>query len=66
MSDQSIWLAFGTLVFVALIAGAWYALRVWNSPDGERYMRRGTQGPFVPLDKEEIEAEKRNGNKRKW
>jgi hypothetical protein len=49
MSDESIMIAFGSIVLVALIAGLWYMFRVWNSPDGERYMRERSQGPFVPL-----------------
>jgi hypothetical protein len=36
-----------TLIFIA------YAVfRLWkafNSPDGERYLKRRTQGPFVPV-----------------
>jgi hypothetical protein len=29
-------------------------LKLFNSPDGERYRKRRMQGPFVPLSAEEI------------
>lgn len=32
---------------------AWRLLKLFNSPDGERYMKRRMQGPFVPLSAEE-------------
>jgi hypothetical protein len=40
----------GLIITVVLIAYA--AFRLWkafNSPDGERYLKRRMQGPFVPL-----------------
>lgn len=40
----------GLIVTVVLIAYA--AFRLWkafNSPEGERYLKRRMQGPFVPL-----------------
>jgi hypothetical protein len=46
--------AVGLMVTVILIAYA--AFRMWkafNSPDGERYLKRRMQGPFVPLAPEE-------------
>jgi hypothetical protein len=58
VSDESIILAFGFIVLAALIVGIWYMFRVWNSPDGERYMRERSQGPFVPLDEEDVAAER--------
>ncbi|THC42444.1 hypothetical protein [Massilia sp. Mn16-1_5] len=44
----------GLALVVVLIAYA--AFRLWkafNSPDGERYLKRRMQGPFVPLTPEE-------------
>jgi hypothetical protein len=39
-------------------AWAWFKwFQMYNSPDGERYRRRRTQGPFVPLSAEEIEED---------
>lgn len=29
-------------------------IKMFNSPDGERLARRATQGPFVPLSREDI------------
>jgi hypothetical protein len=58
MSNESIIIAFGSIVLVALIAGIWYMFRVWNSPDGERYMRERSQGPFVPLNEENVATER--------
>lgn len=47
-----------TLLVVALclplagyLAFKWF--RIFNSADGERYMKRRMQGPFVPLSPEE-------------
>jgi hypothetical protein len=44
-----------TLIFIA------YAVfRLWkafNSPDGERYLKRRTQGPFVPVTSEETASD---------
>ena len=45
------------LVALCLIAAPLVAYRLYklyNSPDGERYRKRSMQGPFVPLDAEEI------------
>jgi len=47
--------AIGLIITVVIIAYAAYRLwRAFNSPDGERYLKRRTQGPFVPLTKVEI------------
>jgi hypothetical protein len=46
--------AVGLMITVVLIAYA--AFRLWkafNSPDGEAYLKRRMQGPFVPLTSEE-------------
>lgn len=45
-----------TVVFIAYVL-----LKLWkafNSPDGERYLKRRMQGPFVPLTPEEQAREK--------
>ena len=44
----------GLMITVVFIAYA--AFRLWkafNSPEGERYLKRRMQGPFVPLNPEE-------------
>jgi hypothetical protein len=49
----------GLMITVVFIAYA--AFRLWkafNSPDGERYLKRRMQGPFVPLTPEEEAGEK--------
>lgn len=47
--------AIGLIITVAIIAFAAYRLwKAFNSPDGERYLKRRMQGPFVPLTKREI------------
>lgn len=47
-----------TIFFIVFIPlAAWLAYKWWNifnSPDGERYLKRRMQGPFVPLGQEEI------------
>jgi hypothetical protein len=49
----------GLMITVVLIAYA--AFRLWkafNSPHGERYLKRRMQGPFVPLPPNEQTREK--------
>jgi hypothetical protein len=49
----------GLMITVALIA--YVAFRLWkafNSPEGERYLKRRMQGPFVPLAPNEQAGEK--------
>ncbi|MBD8543004.1 hypothetical protein IFU00_12000 [Oxalobacteraceae sp. CFBP 8761] len=46
--------AIGLTITVVFIAYA--VFRLWkaiDSPDGERYLKRRVQGPFVPLNPEE-------------
>ena len=51
--------AIGLIITVAMIAFAAYRLwKAFNSPDGERYLKRRIQGPFVPLTKAEIADDK--------
>lgn len=46
------------VVWVPLMAFvAWKWFQIFNSPDGERYMRRRFQGPYVPLSAEENAAD---------
>lgn len=50
--------ALGLVMVVAFIAFA--AFKLWkalNSPNGERYLKRRMQGPFVPLSAEEIASD---------
>lgn len=49
----------GLVITFVLIAYA--AFRLWkafDSPDGERYLKRRMQGPFVPLTSEEESDDK--------
>ena len=59
MSDRSIMIVFGFIVLIAFIVGAWYLVRMWLSPDVERYSRMAIQGPLAPFGEEDITAEKR-------
>lgn len=55
MSARAVILMTMVVVFVPLwayMARKWW--RAFNSPDGERYRKLRMQGPFVPLDAEEI------------
>jgi hypothetical protein len=52
--------------FLCSLAGLalviWLAVtlfRFYNSPDAERYRRLDMQGPFVPLSKQDIEADEK-------
>lgn len=45
----------GAILLLAVVIGIAY-VKVFNSPDGERYLKRRMQGPFVPLS-EQDEAE---------
>lgn len=51
--------AIGLTITVVVIA--YVVIRLWkafNSPDGERYLKRRMQGPFVPLTPEENARDK--------
>lgn len=53
----------GLTIVVVLIAaafGGWVWWKLFNTPDGERYLKMRTQGPFVPL--AEDSDEKKNGD----
>jgi hypothetical protein len=43
------------LPLVGYLAYKWF--KVFNSADGERYMKRRMQGPFAPLSADESAAE---------
>jgi hypothetical protein len=43
------------LPFAAYLAYKWW--KIFNSPDGERYLKRRIQGPFVPFSRDEIAAD---------
>jgi hypothetical protein len=66
MSARSIILLF-VVVLVPLMAFlAWKWIQIFNSPDGERYLKRRLQGPFTPLsdqDNAQDEARKPNNNR---
>jgi hypothetical protein len=66
MSARSIILLF-VVVLVPLMAFlAWKWIQIFNSPDGERYLKRRLQGPFTPLsdqDHAQDEARKPNNNR---
>ena len=52
------------VVWVPLAAFiAWRWLKAFNSPDGERYMKRRMQGPFAPLGADEIAADEARKSK---
>ncbi|HTD03431.1 hypothetical protein [Undibacterium sp.] len=41
------------IVFLLVVVGIWLRIRVFNSSDGERYLKQRMQGPFVPVDESE-------------
>ena len=46
---------------IAVVFIAYVAVKLWkafNSPDGERYLKRRMQGPLVPLTSEEQARDK--------
>ena len=50
--------AIGLIITVVAIAFAVFRLwKAFNSPDGERFLKRRMQGPFVPLTKKEISSD---------
>ncbi|MEO7494561.1 MAG: hypothetical protein ABIT83_24580 [Massilia sp.] len=42
----------GAVLLLAVVVGVVY-VKVFNSPDGERYLKRRMQGPFVPLSEQD-------------
>ena len=53
------------LIIVVCIVPLWgfAAFKWWkifNSPDGERYLKRRMQGPFVPLSADEVASDDAN------
>lgn len=51
MSSMMMWSVVAVVVIV-VVALAVYLFKVFNSPEGERYLRQRSQGPFVPRDGE--------------
>ncbi|MBC7608218.1 MAG: hypothetical protein H7228_01375 [Polaromonas sp.] len=43
----------GACVLGALVVRVWWKL--FNSADGERYLKMRVQGPFVPIETEDVE-----------
>lgn len=41
-----------TIVFLlfAVAIGGWVCWQLFNTPNGERYLKMRTQGPFVPME----------------
>lgn len=54
MDQRSMLLVLVVLAVPLLAYIAYRQLKWFNSPDGERYLKRRMQGPFVPLSAEEI------------
>ena len=53
--SMNIWLTLLLFLFLALgVYGCVKWFDIFNSPDGERYRRMRTQGPFAPLRPEDI------------
>ncbi|MGK5081301.1 hypothetical protein [Janthinobacterium sp. HLX7-2] len=44
-----------TLIFIAYVVFKLW--KAFNSPDGERYLKRRMQGPFVPVTPEETASD---------
>lgn len=47
----------GLFTLVAIVIGVWWKL--FNSPDGERYLKMRMQGPFVPIETDGTEQVKK-------
>ncbi len=64
--NEYVWILF--LIVLIVLFGIWGLFKsfsVFNSPDGERYRKMKTQGPFVPLSSEEIEKDEQRKSQRK-
>lgn len=52
---MNIWLILLLFLFIGIgIFGCIKSFEVFNSPDGERYRRMRTQGPFAPLSEADV------------
>jgi len=47
----------GVIVLVAIVIAVWWKL--FNSADGERYLKMRMQGPFVPIESDDTEQVKK-------
>lgn len=50
-------------LLITLICTGYAVFKLWkafNSPDGERYLKRRIQGPFVPVTPEETASDAAN------
>ena len=47
----------GAFVLGAIVIGVWWKL--FNSADGERYLKMRMQGPFVPIEADDTEQVKK-------
>ncbi len=55
-------------LFLALVVGVVlhvWVFQMWNSPDGERYLKTRMQGAFVPLSAEDIAEDEQRAAKKK-
>jgi hypothetical protein len=55
-------------IFLALVVGVVlrvWVFQMWNSPDGERYLKTRMQGAFVPLSEEDIAEDTRRAAEKK-
>ncbi|HEY8099477.1 MAG TPA: hypothetical protein VIF82_01895 [Burkholderiaceae bacterium] len=59
------WKLILTLIVVIVIPafGIYFYIKTFNGKNGERYIKMRTQGPFVPLSKEEIEEDEKRMKK---
>jgi len=62
---MNIWLLLFLFLLIGVgIFGCIKWLQIFNSPDGERYRRMRTQGPFAPLSEEDVaDTEQRRKNR---
>ena len=59
MESHTLFASVAALCIGAMLYLAYRLLKLYNSPDGERYRKRRMQGPFVPLSAEEIAEDDR-------
>ncbi len=55
MDKWSITLVLAVICVPLIIYVNYLSLKVFNGPDGERYMKRRVQGPYAPLGADDIE-----------
>lgn len=55
-------------IFIALVVGVVlrvWVFQMWNSPEGERYLKTRMQGAFVPLSADDIAEDARRAAAKK-